>query len=51
MLLFMLSIPQSKLKEIIEVLDSWFDKETASLKELQQLAGLLNFACRGIRSG
>ena len=50
-LLSMLSIPQEKLSEIMDVLDLWQDKQIATLKEVQKLAGLLNFACRCVRSG
>ena len=37
--------------EICSELQKWAVKTTASLKEVQRLAGLLNFACRCIRSG
>ena len=50
-LLMTLSIPGEKLAEIVRVLEEWMDKQRASLREVQQLAGLLNFAARCIRSG
>ena len=46
-----LSIPEQKWLEICKVLTMWKGKQTASLKEVQELAGLLNFACRCIRPG
>ena len=46
-----LSIPEAKWKEIVEVLKNWSSKDKASLQEVQELAGLLNFACRCIRPG
>ena len=46
-----LSIPSEKMLEIRQLLQEWNEKTTASLKEVQQLAGLLNFACRCVRSG
>ena len=50
-ILLTLSIPRNKLQEILYVLSKWADKDTATLNEIQKLAGLLNFACRCIRSG
>ena len=46
-----ISIPADKLQEILEVLAQWNDKVEASLKQVQKLAGLLNFACKCVRSG
>ena len=50
-ILFTLTIPASKLKEILEVLEQWEGKTMASLKDVQKLAGLLNFICRCVRPG
>ena len=46
-----LSIPEEKWEEIITIAKSWLVKKTASLKDTQKLAGLLNFACRCVKSG
>ena len=46
-----LTIPESKWLEICQVLREWQQKQAASLKETQVLTGLLNFACRCVRSG
>ena len=48
---FTLKIPDEKWQEILIVLSHWTNKSTASLKEVQQLAGLLNFACKCVCSG
>ena len=50
-ILLIMSIPGEKLLEILEMLERWENKEVCSLKELQSLAGLLNFAARCVRSG
>ena len=50
-ILFTLTIPHDKMQEILLVLQSWRDKTSATKNEVQRLAGLLNFACRCIRSG
>ena len=41
--LLTLRIPEDKLQEILSILDIWTDKQACTLKELQSLAGLLNF--------
>ena len=46
-----LKIPEQKWTEIKLTLLHWAAKETAYLKEVQELAGLLNFACRCVKSG
>ena len=46
-----LSIPLAKWREIRRVLAQWENKKFANLKEVQTLAGLLNFACRCVCSG
>ena len=46
-----LKIPSKKLEEIIEEVKKWSNKREASRKQVQKLAGLLNFACRCVRSG
>ena len=50
-LLMTLSIPKDKWEEIRKTLLEWNLKDTASLKETQSLAGLLNFACKCVQSG
>ena len=44
-------IPKEKLLKILDVLSKWEVKTVANKKQVQQLAGLLNFACRCIKSG
>ena len=44
-------IPKEKWDEIMTVLDRWTRKKNANLKDTQKLAGILNFACRCVRSG
>ena len=46
-----LTIPKDKWQEISKELTIWLRKETATLKETQRLAGLLNFTCHCVRSG
>ena len=46
-----LTIPQDKWSEIQQVLSSWQDRTSATKKQVQKLAGILNFACRCVRSG
>ena len=46
-----ISIPGEKLLEILTILKSWIDKQYCSVKELQSLAGSLNFSARCVRSG
>ena len=46
-----LSILPDKWLEIVELVQRWLVKKSASLKEVQQLAGALNFACRCVKSG
>ena len=50
-LLLTITIPQEKWQEIITLAKKWLNKRTATLKEVQQLAGSLNFACRCVKSG
>ena len=50
-ILFTLTIPEEKMQEILHVLKTWVNKTTANLKDVQKLAGLLNFACRCVCSG
>ena len=47
----MLRITPERLQEIKNLLKEWFEKETASLKEIQSLLGKLNFAASTIRAG
>ena len=46
-----LRIPPDKFEEIQQVLANWEGKSSATLKQVQQLAGLLNFACKCVKSG
>ena len=46
-----LKIPEVKWQEIQSLLKDWKGKKSASLKEVQSLAGVLNFACRCVVSG
>ena len=46
-----LLIPEAKWREIQVVLKDWESKVEASLKDVQKLAGLLNFTCRCVKSG
>ena len=46
-----LTIPMEKWEEIQKVLKKWEKMERATKKQVQKLAGLLNFACRCVRSG
>ena len=50
-ILLTMSIPGEKMREILDILDVWFDKDSCTVKELLSLAGLLNFAARCVRSG
>ena len=49
--LLTLRIPEDKMQEILTILENWSNKQICSLKELQSLVGLLNFASRCIKSG
>ena len=46
-----LSLPEPKLMELKHLLDSFKSKVRASKKQLQSLAGKLNWACRVVRGG
>ena len=46
-----MSIPGEKMQEILDILEEWGEKTTCSVKQLQSLAGLLNFAARCVHSG
>ena len=50
-ILFTLRIPEDKMQEILNILEAWTNKQFCTIKELQSLAGLLNFATRCVRSG
>ena len=45
-----LSILEQKWTEMIDLAKSWLKKSHASLKQTQQLVGLLNFACHCVKS-
>ena len=46
-----ISIPADKWSEIQVVIDEWLKKNFSTLNEVQKLAGLLNFACKCVKSG
>ena len=46
-----LEITQDRLDEILELLNTWTSKKSATLKELQSLLGKLNFAASTICAG
>ena len=46
-----LKIPKEKLTEILKELEIWKHHSTTTQKQVQKLAGLLNFACRCVKSG
>ena len=46
-----LTIPEDKWAELRKLLSEWKSKQSATLKQVQKLAGHLNFACRCVRSG
>ena len=48
---FMLQITPDRLTELRSYLEWWRKKKSASLKEVQSLAGKLNFVCYTVRSG
>jgi hypothetical protein len=45
------SIPNEKLVEIQELIATWMGKSSASIRELQSLTGLLNFAAQVVPAG
>ena len=46
-----LSLPQKKLEEMKEVIASFVNRKRATKRQLQQLAGKLNWACRVVYGG
>ena len=50
-ILLTLKIPGDKMQEILNILELWHNKQFCTIKEVQSLAGLLNFASRCVRSG
>ena len=46
-----LRLPPEKLQRLLSLLQAWGDKKTCSRRELESLIGLLNHACKVIRSG
>ena len=44
-------LPPEKLADLQQLTEVWRSKSTASVKELQSLAGMLNFACAVVRPG
>jgi hypothetical protein len=47
----MLRLSEERLRELVELLRSWQGRTQASRNELQSLCGILNFACKVVRSG
>jgi hypothetical protein len=47
----MLRLSEERLRELVELLRSWQGRTQASRIELQSLCGILNFACKVVRSG
>ena len=47
----MMRITPDRLIEIKSLLNDWLNKSFATLKELQQLLGKLNFVCSTVRAG
>ena len=50
-ILLIMRIPGEKMSEILELLQFWTNKTHCSVRELQSLAGPLNFASRCVKSG
>ena len=48
---FMLRLPTDKLQRLQALLEEWGDRKSCSRKELESLIGLLNHACKVVRSG
>ena len=48
---FTLELPQQKLNEFYAILLQFASRKRASLRQLQQLAGCLNWACQVVRGG
>ena len=46
-----MTIPPDRIKELRLLLEGWRTRTTASLRELQQLLGKLNFVCNTVRAG
>ena len=46
-----LRLPQEKLQRLQDLLREWGDRRTCTRKELESLIGLLNHACKVVRSG
>ena len=46
-----LALPESKLNELKELIDSWMTKKRVSKRDLLKLCGKLNWACRVVRGG
>jgi hypothetical protein len=46
-----LTLPETKLKELIDLVELWTHKRRTTKKELQRFLGKLNWACRVVRGG
>ena len=44
-------LPADKLRALQELLDTWNGKKNCIKKDLQSIVGLLNHACKAVRSG
>ena len=44
-------LPQEKLQHLVATLHSWHNRRACTRKELESLIGLLNHACKVVRSG
>ena len=48
---FTLEITNDRLEELAQLVKTWLSKRIATLREVQSLAGKLNFVCTTVRSG
>ena len=46
-----MELTEERLRELNNLLEIWSKKNTATLKEIQQIVGKLNFACSTVRTG
>ena len=46
-----LRLPADKLARLRDLLDSWGDRKTCTRRELESLLGIINHACKVVRSG
>ena len=48
---FTLRLPQEKMSRLLVLLEEWAERKSSTRKELESLIGLLNHACKVVRSG